>query len=76
MLLAEHLLDALDEIRLLIEGAPGDDEGPFRRFGLLLYLLQAPGAEVHPARREEGVGAVSHGIMVLPCEASRESDPS
>jgi len=35
VLLAEQSLDAPDEIRLLVQGAPGDDEGPVRRPGLL-----------------------------------------
>src|SRR5918992_754367 len=72
VLLPKHRLDALDESSLLVEGAPGDDEGLLRRLGLFLYLLQAPGAEVYSFGRKEGVRAASHGTMVsthaAPCE--------
>ena len=69
VLFAKDLLDAPDEVRLFIQGAPRDDEGPIFRQGLLLYLLQTPRAEVDALRRQEGVGAASHDVMVLLCAA-------
>src|SRR5215211_2449852 len=65
MLLAEQRLDAPDEISLLEQRAPGDDESPVRRPGLLLYLLQTTGAAMDPLCWQEGVGAAAHGAMVL-----------
>jgi hypothetical protein len=48
---AEKRLDAPDEVRLLVQGAPRDDEGPIFRPGLLLYLVQAAWPEVNALGR-------------------------
>src|SRR5215213_5335112 len=64
VLLAEQRLDAPHEIRLLVQRASGNDEGPVFGPGLLFYLLQAAEPEVHALRREKNMGpGVLHAIF-------------
>jgi hypothetical protein len=69
---AEQRLDAADEVGLLVEASPGNDEGPVIWPDLLFQLLQSAHAEVDARGRKEGVGAASHDRMVPLCAASSE----
>src|SRR5215203_5025667 len=60
----EHRLDTADEPGLLVQAAPGDDEGPAVRPGLLFQLLQSIRAEMNARGLKEGVGSASHVPIV------------
>src|SRR5215217_3634939 len=60
----EHSLDAADEAGLLVQAAPGDDEGPVVGPGLLFQLLQSIRAEMNARGLKEDVGAASHAPIV------------
>jgi hypothetical protein len=61
---AEQGFHAPDEAGLLVQAAPGDDEGPVVGPGLLFQLLQGIRAEVNARGLEEGVGTALHAPIV------------
>src|SRR5215217_397842 len=61
---AKHRLDAADEASLLVQAAPGDDESPVVRPGLLFQLLQSVRAEMNARGLKEGVGTAYHAPIV------------
>jgi hypothetical protein len=70
----EYRLDAPNEVRLFVQSAPGHDEGPSLRPGLLRQLPYAARPEVHALGREEGVRAALHYTMVSLHAASGEQE--